>query len=206
MNTNTCCLTINTCCLRAKMAAGLQNQTPWIIYHVRCVEMTVCFGGLVALLPVSKWHPCLPRAPMGTGASGPNMKVPPSVTLHPPPPPPRKPFLHPSSYSSIPPFLYLHPPPFFPLSPRSSLLVCGLPQLFIPPFLLRRGLFLFLLTSFAILLHLLSPRRAFSICCTSTSIAQWQQWPWPEERRGRRDYEKKSNRLWGHWTDVEHEK
>lgn len=70
------------------------------------------------------------------------------MSANPPTHPTRKPFLHPSSYSSIPPFLYLNPPPFCqpspPAHPSSSV---ASPRLFIPPFLLRRGLFLFLLTS-----------------------------------------------------------
>lgn len=48
---------------------------------MQCMEVNVCFGGLVIVFPVSKGQTCLPRTPMGTSASGTNMNVLPQVNV-----------------------------------------------------------------------------------------------------------------------------
>lgn len=110
MNNHTCCWTMNTCCLRAKMAAGWQNQTRWIIYYVQCEEIIVCFGGLVIHLPASKWQPCLPRVPLGSGAADTNMNVLPQVNVSQSPPVSLS-FIHLAIHPSYHSSLSLHLPP-----------------------------------------------------------------------------------------------
>lgn len=141
MDNNTCCCTMNTCCLRAKMAAGWQKQTRWIIYYVRCEEITVCFGGLVIHLPASKWQSCLLRVPSGSGASGTNMNVLPQVNVSQSPSVSPSsihlavyPSYHPSSFIASPSCLHFHcfSPHLLPwglfllTSPQSSSIFCPL--------------------------------------------------------------------------------